>query len=432
MTVNGGALTGGSGATPTLTLANGLAMNGGNLLFNFGSMANNSINVSGGAVTFGGVGFNFSLSGSATPGTYTVLTSASPFSAGGLNFAPTSIGRTTFTPVSFAGTSTVLQVSVSGNPASLTWNNSVGGGDGSTWDTTQLNWTSSAFNNPNQYFDGDNVTFNDSNNFPTNPNAYNVNVGTNVNPGSVTFNTTQTYTLTGGGSIGGTGGLSVSGGGTVDLSGLSNNSYTGNTTVSGGSTLVVSKLDNGGNSGSIGAASTNVILDGSTLKWVGNASQTTNRGITITQNGATLNASPTASGQGIIISGPITMTGSGARTLALTGTDASLANQEIVGAITDGAGGATSIIKNGNNNWEFGGANTYSGGTTVNAGRIRLTTGGTLGSGNVLVANGARCISMPALRPSATISLSLEPVWTPTAHFGWVPTALLFPAERSR
>ena len=406
VTVNSGSLTSGNGdsgvggATGTLTLANGLTVNSGNLQFNFSSSSHNTINVSGGPVTFNGGGFSFLLSGSPTAGTYTVLTSSTSFSAGGLNFVPTSIGRTTFSPVSFVGTSNILQVTVAGNPASLTWNNSQatangGSGDGMTWDVqNNQNWTSSAtMGNPNQYFDGDSVTFNDSNNFPTNPSAYTVTLSGSVKPSSVTFSNgpaTGTYTLTGGGTIDGTTGLTVSGGGTVDISALSNNSYSGNTTISGGSTLVVSTLASGGNNSSIGSAGTNVLIDGGTLKWVGGGNQTTNRGITVTPNGATLEADPTGTGVGITISGPITMSGSGARTLTLAGNDTSLATQTITSVIADGTGGATSIVKNGSNSWLFSIANSYSGGTTINLGRIRVTNAGAFGGGSVTVANGGQ------------------------------------------
>ncbi|HZZ28781.1 MAG TPA: autotransporter-associated beta strand repeat-containing protein, partial [Pirellulales bacterium] len=399
VTLGSGTLTGGTGAagaggaTGTLTLANGLTMNGGNLLFNFGTSSNNSINITGGPVTFNSAGFSFLLGGSPAPGTYTVLTSANAFAPGGLNFSSSSVGRTTFQPVSFSGTSNILQVTISGSAANLTWNNSVGGGDGTTWDTSQLNWTSSASTNPNQYFDGDNVLFNDSNNFPTNPNAYNVQLNSTVNPGSVTFSngpSISTYTISGGGQIAGTTGLTVNGGGTVDISALSNNSYTGNTTISGGSTLIISTLANAGSNSSVGAAGTNIVIDGGTLVWKGGSTQTTNRGITITPNGATLEADPTSGGQGITISGPITMSGSGARILTLTGTDTSLATQSISSTISDGAGGATSIVKNGNGSWQLAAANNYNGGTTINLGRIRITNVGALGGGNVTISNGGQ------------------------------------------
>jgi fibronectin-binding autotransporter adhesin len=385
VTVNSGSLTGGAGTSGTLNLAGGLTVNGGNLLFNFGPSGSNSINVSG-PVTFNSGNFAFSLSGTTTAGTYNVLTSSTPFSAGGLNFVSMTLGRTTFAPVSFAGTSNVLQVVVSGNPASLVWNNSVGGGDGTNWDMTNLNWTSTASSNPNQYFDGDNVTFNDSNNFPTNPNAYGITLNGQVSPGSVLVSTANSYSITGSGSINGNTGLTVTGGGTLTLSTV--NSYTGITSVGSGSTLIVSTLANSGTNSNVGASGP-IVLDGGTLEWNGNASQSTNRAITITQNGGTLNDSPSASGQSVTYAGSLSFSGSGPRTLTLTGTDASLASQILDGTITD-AGGATSLMKSGSGSWTLAAANSFTGGTTINAGRLRLTNGGALGSGSVTINTGGQ------------------------------------------
>ncbi len=388
VTVNSGSLTGGAGTSGTLNLANGLTVNSGNLLFNFGASGSNSINVSG-PVTFNGGGFAFSLSGSTTAGTYNVLTSSTSFSAGGLNFAPTTLGRTTFSPVSFVGTSNVLQVVVSGNPASLTWNNSVGGGDGTSWDLASLNWTSTASTNPNQYFDGDNVTFNDSNNFPTNPNAYGITLNGQVSPGSVLVSTANSYSITGSGSINGSTGLTVTGGGTLTLS--TSNSYTGNTKVSGGSTLITSTLANTGTNSSVGSAGS-IILDGGTFKWTGATSQSTNRGITITPNGATLDSSPSAAGSVVTFSGSISFSGIGPRTLTLTGTGTeTLSTPQLVSAsIGDGSGGATSLVKSGAGEWTLGAANSYTGGTMINVGRLRAMNGGAFGPGSVTVASGAQ------------------------------------------
>ena len=57
-----------------------------------------------------------------------------------------------------------------------------------------------------------------------------------VLPGSVTVTTASAYSITGGGSIGGTTGLTMSGGGTLTLSTV--NSYTGVTTVNGGTIVI--------------------------------------------------------------------------------------------------------------------------------------------------------------------------------------------------
>jgi fibronectin-binding autotransporter adhesin len=71
--------------------------------------------------------------------------------------------------------------------------------------------------------------------------------------------------------------------------------------------------------------------------------------------------------------------GSGARTLTLTGTfvintDGTNQYNSIGGLLADN-GGPTSLIKNGSGEWVITGANTYTGGTTINAGTLLLAHG---------------------------------------------------------
>ena len=85
----------------------------------------------------------------------------------------------------------------------------------------------------------------------SNANAYNVTLNTLVSPGSVTVNnTTGNYTISGNGTIGGTGSLTKSGTGTLTLS--TPNTYTGGTIVTAGKLL-------------IGQAGTNATFTGPTL-----------------------------------------------------------------------------------------------------------------------------------------------------------------------
>src|SRR5207244_3645799 len=120
----------------------------------------------------------------AQAGTYTILTAATL--AGTPTFptlSATTLGRSTFA-LDF-GTANTIKLSVVGQAASLQWNNSgAGGGDGSTWDIqSNKNWanqTTPALS-PDQYFEADGVTFNDSNNA-----HYTVNISGAVHPGSWT------------------------------------------------------------------------------------------------------------------------------------------------------------------------------------------------------------------------------------------------------
>ncbi len=114
----------------------------------------------------------------------------------------------------------------------------------------------------------------------------------------------------------------------------------------------------------------------------------------MTNNGGTLDFSPTAGGVSLTLSGAIAYTGTGPRTLTLTGTDLNtlvIASQTLSGVLADaGPGQPTSIVKNGNNAWILGSANTYTGGTTINSGRVRASVAGAFGTGPIIVANGAQ------------------------------------------
>jgi autotransporter-associated beta strand protein len=113
----------------------------------------------------------------------------------------------------------------------LTWNDAGGSGDGSSWDVgANQNWNSGA--QASTFTQGNNVTFNDTNN-----GHYTVNLKTTVSPSSIVVNNSLgAYTIGGAGSIAGTGSLSKSGTGNLTLNTV--NTYTGGTNVAAG-TLVV-------------------------------------------------------------------------------------------------------------------------------------------------------------------------------------------------
>jgi fibronectin-binding autotransporter adhesin len=130
-----------------------------------------------------------------------------------------------------------LVVSGGGGPVSLTWNNAGGASpsDGQTWDINHNNnWNSGSA--ATVFLNGDNITFNDSNNSGSNPNAYNVTLNTVVTPGSVTVNNSSgNYAISGAGTIAGTGALSKSGSASLTLSVAG--TYTGGTNVSAGTLI---------------------------------------------------------------------------------------------------------------------------------------------------------------------------------------------------
>src|SRR6185369_3098864 len=98
-----------------------------------------------------------------------------------------------------------IKVNVTGSASSLRWDNSVGGGNGQTWDiatvATSKNWVDTNTNLGEFFFQNDNVLFND-----TNSGKYAVTLSGVLTPGSMTVNNSAgNYTFGGSGSIGGLG-----------------------------------------------------------------------------------------------------------------------------------------------------------------------------------------------------------------------------------
>src|SRR5690606_38386809 len=166
------------------------------------------------------------------------------------------------------------------------------------------------------------------------------------------------------------------------------NTYTGATNISGG-VLAVSKLSNGSEASSIGsssnAASNLVIGNGSTLRYTGTG-DTTDRRFTLS-TGVTFIES---SGSGAIRfenTQPVALSGGGARTIALGGTNTD--DNTLGGAIADASfAGKTTHAKNDVGTWVLTGDNTHSGDTVINDGNIVIGNGGTTGNagaGNVIV-----------------------------------------------
>ncbi|KAA0178600.1 autotransporter outer membrane beta-barrel domain-containing protein, partial [Cupriavidus gilardii] len=181
--------------------------------------------------------------------------------------------------------------------------------------------------------------------------------------------------------------------------------YTGVTTISGG-VLAVDKLADGGQASSIGASSSDaanlVIGNNGTLRYTG-AGDTTDRLFTL-QTGVTFIES---SGTGALVfenTAPVTLAGTGARTVGLGGTNTDL--NTLGGAIADGAGGATTLAKNGSGTWALTGDNTYSGATVINDGMLMVGNGGTtgnVGTGNILV---DKATSTLAVNRSDTLAIN--------------------------
>jgi autotransporter-associated beta strand protein len=183
---------------------------------------------------------------------------------------------------------------------------------------------------PDVFVNGDSVTFNDNNN-----GHYLVDVIENVSPSAVLVNSAGSYSITGAGAIGGSGGLVKSGSGTLILG--TTNTFSGDTTVSAG-TLTLSGV----------VASTNVNVNGSSAHLVVTSSGTISPTSNLSIAGSGASIAP-ASGSGIRprALNSVTITGGGSlvlqaaastpqrtvlsvASLTLTGSKLDLANNDLI------------------------------------------------------------------------------------------------------
>ncbi|MBN8459864.1 MAG: autotransporter-associated beta strand repeat-containing protein [Verrucomicrobia bacterium] len=171
--------------------------------------------------------------------------------------------------------------------------------------------------------------------------------------------------------------------------------YTGITTISGGA-LEVASLANGGSNSSIGAstnAATNLVFgaSGAILRYVGTADVVTDRGFT-TSSGTGGGATIASSGTGTLgLDNAVAIaygTANQTRTLTLDGTNTGANTFSKV--IANNGTSATSLTKNGTGTWTLDGtaANTHTGTTAINGGRLILAkTGVNAIGGNLTIGN---------------------------------------------
>ena len=221
-----------------------------------------------------------------------------------------------------------------------------------------------------------------------------------------------TYTISGSGSISGTGDLVKSGRGELIMN-LGSNTYTGRTIIRGG-TLAVTNLMPGGSASSLGASSAdaaNLVIEGGTLK-VSASSTSTDRNIQIADT-ATLNiASGATSLNGRIIGskGTLVKAGNGQLNINYGGVYSVKSLIMRGGIIAQGAWnasfGTVPTLVDGNSTWQMianknsSTAPTYQLKTTIATGK-RLTINGAfrctvagkfMGDGNLTISSGgARC-----------------------------------------
>ncbi|MEI6607410.1 MAG: autotransporter-associated beta strand repeat-containing protein, partial [Verrucomicrobiota bacterium] len=178
-------------------------------------------------------------------------------------------------------------------------------------------------------------------------------VGNNI---ALTADTTVVTTANGGitlnGVISGTGGMTKTGSGALTIGNAASN-YSGPTVISGGRLS-----SSAGGNGGFGAGGSITLASGTVLDLNGPSNVVTNSGIF---NGGTINAN---NGFSATWSGPITLN---ANTTFDTGMS--------IGGIISGTGG---LLKIGGGTLSLNAANTFSGAITVNAGTLKLGSGGSI------------------------------------------------------
>jgi fibronectin-binding autotransporter adhesin len=174
------------------------------------------------------------------------------------------------------------------------------------------------------------------------------------------------------------------------------NTFDGYYYIAAGSTVEATKLGNVGEASSLGrpssAAMDKIIFgfwdgvnyyDGGTLRYIGTDASTSDRAFVL--RGGTANV---IDASGTSPAATLTLTGSAApadafvRPLTLAGSNAG--PNACLGEIS----GTIAVVKSGAGTWLLGGSNTYTGGSTLNAGRLSISADANLGTGGSLLFNG--------------------------------------------
>lgn len=217
----------------TMNITGGLTLNGNTIycdMSNSPAGANDKISVGGTLGLTGAQYFQFLLlQGPLTAGTYDLIT-ATGSTASGVTLThnlPTDSRQTFTLGRSSAGSNpSKVWLTVTGNPAVLTWTGTTNG----TWDTvTANNWTGAS---PNTFYNNDDVVLNDT------ATTRNVTLAGTLAPRSAEFNTTLGYNISGTGSIAGNASVTKNGTGALTFSNTTANTFTGGLTLNQGTIIL--------------------------------------------------------------------------------------------------------------------------------------------------------------------------------------------------
>ncbi|MDX1962112.1 MAG: autotransporter-associated beta strand repeat-containing protein [Pirellulales bacterium] len=301
VTINGNLNLGGSGNYRTATFANNLTLNGASVAMDLNNVTTtgggvNDLGVINGNLTLSGTNtINATLNGGLASGSYTLFTYGGTLTGDASNLSLNTSGQTrqtlAFDTVSTPGS---VKLNVSGSAANQTW---VGNAANNAWDVNSTpNWSGV----DNVFFNLDNVNFTDAGVGGAVP----VTLTTAITPGVMTFNHNQNYTISGGGSLNGTGSLTKSGTGTLTL-GVAGN-YTGTTTINAGTLRIGDGVTDGSITGPVVNNSSFVINNAgpttvnSVISGTGSVA-ITNTGTVTLNNANTYSGKTTVSGGGTLV-----------------------------------------------------------------------------------------------------------------------------------
>ncbi|VVP30059.1 autotransporter outer membrane beta-barrel domain-containing protein [Pseudomonas fluorescens] len=201
-------------------------------------------------------------------------------------------------------------------------------------------------------------------------------IGLNLNLKRLTLNTESlTDNLLVSSPLWNTGTVTKTGPGTASVT--FNNTYVGATTLLDG-VLSASTLHNGGVASGIGQSANiagNLLFDGGTLQYVGTGASS-DRLFTLNPRGGTIDASGSGPLQ-LVNPAAIAINQIGPRSLILTGSNT---DANTFSPILRDGNGASSLVKSGDGTWVLSGTNTYSGGTTIDAGVLSINADVNLGA----------------------------------------------------